>query len=157
MITNRVLLASALLSSAFVLVACGGAAPPAASPAHEHEHGHEHAHEKEHHEHGALPPSVKDLHDVLAPVWHMPKGPERAAKTCEKATVFQEKSLAVQQAAAPDAAKAAEWRASTTDLVAASKALVAECETTERKQLDAVFVEFHERFHRVADKNEHHH
>ena len=161
-----------LLSPLFVLAlasaACGGGTtPPAATPGHEaHEHGpggHEHHgeghghHGKEHDEHQGLPAPVKDLHETLAPVWHMAKGPERAAKTCEKALAMHDKSVVIQNAPKPEHAKEAEWKAAVGELVASGKALVTECEKEGRPALDERFTAFHERFHKVVEQLEHEH
>src|SRR5512140_1254821 len=136
------------LTLAAAVPACGGGAPqPAAPDGHEHAPGHEHEHEhgaghehdgehghhgEEHAEHQDLPPAVKDLHETLAPVWHLPKGPERAAKTCEKALSMHDKSVVIQNAPTPERAKEtgkeAEWKAAAAELVVSGKALVTECE-----------------------------
>ncbi len=165
------------LALAFAVPACGGAAPPApAAPAAPdgHEKGrekeHDHSHEKgeghghhgeEHAEHQHLSPQVKDLHETLAPVWHLPKGPERAAKTCEKALAMHDKSVVVQNAATPDLVKEhgkeAEWKAAVAEMVVSGKALVTECEKEGRPAVEERLTAFHERFHKVAEMLEHKH
>ena len=84
------------------VAACGGAASPPHEPeGHEHA-GHEGEHEDGHHgEHGALPGPVNDFHEVLAPLWHAPKGPERANATCGKVMDLNTKASAITTAPAP--------------------------------------------------------
>ena len=122
-----------------VVAACGGSNPPAAAPDghgphHEHgdHHGGGHHDEKgEHHDEGKLPPALKEFHDVLAPVWHMEKGPERVTKTCAESGKLRDKAAATKDE----------------PLLAAATALVSECDKPGRPEFDAKFTAVHERFH----------
>lgn len=124
-----------------VLGACGGSKEPAATGGEHHEHGKEHG--KEHGEHGEhhkeeskLPPAVREFHQVLAPLWHAEKGPDRVASTCAKAPTLKEKATATGDAA----------------LIAATTELVAECAKDGRPQFDARFTAVHEKFHALAER-----
>jgi hypothetical protein len=112
--------------------ACGGSSPEPKTPS---EHA-EHSEHEEHGEHGKLPPPVHAFHEVLAPLWHMGKGAERTAKTCEKAMTLNEKASATGDK----------------ELVAATTSLVAECEKEGKPDFDARFKTVHERFHALAEK-----
>lgn len=127
---------------AFVLAACGGS-PPAESPPAGHQHGahqgegHGHGHGHGHEEHKGpekLSPPLKEFHAVLAPLWHLDKGPGRAEKTCAETKPLQEKADATQDA----------------ELAAAVKALSEECAKEGRPEFDARLTAVHERFHALA-------
>ncbi len=126
----------ACLLSALSLAACGGSPPPAAhgaetsTSAHAHEGGH-----KDHAHGHALPPALKDLHGVLAPLWHAEKGPGRVDATCAKADVLRERSEATKDA----------------DLVRDAVALGEACKKEGRPEFEARFHAFHERFHVVME------
>jgi len=121
-----------LWTTAF-LVACGGGH---AEPAHSAEGEH---HEEHGEKHGDMSPAVHDFHETLAPLWHAPKGPDRVTKTCDSAGTLNAKAEATKDA----------------DLVAATKALAAECQKEGRPDFESKFHEVHERFHKVAEKSEH--
>jgi hypothetical protein len=71
---------------------------------------------------------------VLKPLWHAEKGQERTDKTCAQAKTLHEKAEATKDA----------------ELVAATKALAAECEKEGRPDFEARLVSVHERFHALA-------
>jgi hypothetical protein len=128
------------LALALLLAACGGSSPPASSPsAHDEHEGHEAAEAKEHHDEGAQSPAVHDFHDVLAPLWHSEKGPERVAKTCAQAQTLKDKAAATNDA----------------ELVSATAALATECAKDGRPDFEARFAAVHESFHGVAKRAKH--
>jgi hypothetical protein len=126
-----------LLSSAFFAAACGGATPatpttPTGGEAGEHRHdgsGGEH-----HHDDSAQPAPVRAFHDVLAPLWHTDKGPDRVTKTCAQASTLKAKADATGDK----------------ELIAATTALAAECEKKDRPEFEARLVTVHERYHALA-------
>jgi hypothetical protein len=119
-----------VFASLLAAVGCGGSTPPAGEP---HEHGHEHegGHDK-------LGGPLKEFHDVLAPLWHADKGPEREKKTCAATASFEERA-----AAAKDEG-----------IIAAVGALKVECAKAEggRADFEAKFAAVHEAFHHAAEK-----
>ncbi len=147
-----------------VTPACGSATPAPTSPGeageHHEEHGEHHEEHGEHHghegHHGDAPGPVHDFHEALAPIWHMDKGPDRAAKACAQATALHDKAAAIVSAPAPEAAHADEagWKTDADALVAATKALAAECEKEGRPQLEERFSALHDGFHKLAERVE---
>ena len=115
------LLPVALVTQLTAAVACGNAHTPANV---EHQHQHE------------LAPAVGAFHSVLAPLWHMDKGPERTAKTCAQRDTLRERAIATGDE----------------ELAEATRALVTACEEDERPHFEARFGQVHERFHAVAKK-----
>ncbi len=141
------------------LVACGGGAAPAsphdAAHAHcacggdhdrcacDHEHcacggKHEHGDEegREHHEESALPAPLREFHDVLGPLWHSEKGPDRVTKTCAAAGTLHDKATATGDA----------------ELVTATTDLQTECAKDGRPDFEARFTAVHEKFHAAAKR-----
>ena len=82
---------------------------------------------------------MHDFHEVLAPLWHSDKGPERVAKTCAQAQTLKDKATATNDA----------------ELVAATTALDAECKKDGRPDFEARFAAVHESFHGVASRAKH--
>lgn len=78
---------------ALALAGCGGGAAADEEPADdtaggEHEHAEEeHVHQggEEHRDHPEMTPELRAFHDVLAPVYHMDPGAERAQASCDAA------------------------------------------------------------------------
>jgi hypothetical protein len=128
-----------------ISIACGGSTPPASAP---HEHAeHEHGQEEEHH--GNLPKEVREFHDLLAPLWHAEKGPERVTKTCAQARALH--AAAIEAAGARDKANDASWKAEGGALVDATAALAAECDKEGRPQFEARLSDVHEHFHKLVE------
>jgi hypothetical protein len=146
MLSRSVTVRSLSLLAAFAaitsLAACGGApaapATPTGAEAGEHRH-HDHDGKGKDHDDGAQPAPVRAFHEALAPLWHADKGPERVAKTCAEAPALKAKAEATSNA----------------DLVAATVALVAECDKAGRPEFEARFAAVHERFHALAKHAEH--
>src|SRR4051812_8109060 len=102
-------LLAAIASAGLFALGCGSSTP-AAEHAEEHEqaeHGekgeHEHGEKGEHErgekgekgEHPKMVGAVRDFHEVLGPLWHADKSPERAKKTCEAIPAFEQRAAAV--------------------------------------------------------------
>jgi hypothetical protein len=127
----------ACLALALVATACGGSTrPPEGAPVPSHEDEEAKMH---HDDHAEASPAVHDFHEVLAPLWHSDKGPERVAKTCAQAATLKEKATATKDA----------------ELVAATDALAAECAKDGRPEFEARFAAVHESFHGVAKRSKH--
>jgi hypothetical protein len=140
----------ALVSAGLFALGCGSGAPPA-EHAGEHEHGgHEHG---EHGEHPKLTGAAHEFHEVLAPLWHAEKSPERAKKTCEAIPTFEQHAAAVDKEVPADAARAAAAHASAQGLIAAVGELKAECAKPEagRADFEAKFGAVHEAFHKLME------
>lgn len=95
-------------------------------------------------------PEVDELHDALAPVFHMEAGTGRATAACEASARFGSLSRAVQGAAAPAGADAAGWATAGTNLVTTADALSAECTAT-GPAVEERLSTFHDAFHAVMD------
>jgi hypothetical protein len=95
-------------------------------------------------------PEVDELHDDLAPVFHMEAGAARATATCEHAERFGALSRAVQGATVPEGGDAAAWATAGTNLVAAADAVGAEC-TAAGPAVEERLTAFHDAFHAVLD------
>jgi hypothetical protein len=166
----------AIVSAGLLALGCGSSTPPAehagkhdhehehsaqGKHSHEHEHGeHEHGeHGHEHGEHGGhgehpkLAGSMHEFHEVLAPLWHADKSPERAKKTCEAVPTFEQRAAAVDKEAPADAARAGAHHAAAQGLIAAVGELKAECAKPEagRADFEAKFKAVHEGFHKVME------
>lgn len=97
----------------------------------------------EHAEHAALKGPLADFHKVLAPIWHMDKGPERLNKACDHAHKMQE--LANASVNAPGINKGAAQ-----DLSGAVSALSGAC-TGNRGDVEVRLLAVHNAFHKVAE------
>lgn len=93
---------------------------------------------------------VDELHDDLAPVFHMEAGAARATAACEHAERFGSLSRAVQGASVPEGGDAAAWATAGTNLVTTSDALSAECTAT-GPAAEERLIAFHDAFHAVLD------
>jgi len=155
-----------IVSAGLLALGCGPSTPPA-EHAGEHEHGehakhehgeHGHGEHGEHGEHGKgehpkLAGAMHELHEVLAPLWHAEKSPERARKTCEAVPTFEQQAAAVDKDAPADAARAGAHHAAAQGLVAAVGELKTECAKPEagRADFEAKFKAVHEAFHKVME------
>jgi hypothetical protein len=130
----------------FLVGGCGGAPHHA-----EGEHGH---HEHGAHEHPEMTGPVREMHDVLSPLWHAEKSPERETKTCEAIPTFVQRADAVDKNV-PESAHANEaaYHAAAKGLVTAVGGLEAECAKPSggRADFDAKFHDVHEAFHKVLE------
>ncbi len=137
-----------------LLVGCAGAKPPADGAHGHHEHG-EHG-EHGAHEHPEMTGALREMHDVLAPLWHAPKGPERETKTCEAIPTFVQRAGAIDKNVPESArAKEAAYRAAAQGLVTAVGSLETECAKPSggRAEFDAKFHDVHEAFHKVMENS----
>ncbi len=137
----------AILSAGLFALGCGSSTPPA-EHAGEHEHG-----EHEHGEHAKLTGAAHEFHEVLAPLWHAEKSPERAKKTCDAVPTFEQHAAAVDKEVPADAARAAAAHTAAQGLIAAVGELKAECAKPEagRADFEAKFGAVHEAFHKVME------
>jgi ABC-type Zn2+ transport system substrate-binding protein/surface adhesin len=138
---------------ALALLGCGAKEQGAEHP-HGHEHGKDgHEHGKDGHHHGEaehkhghpeLQGAVKDLHGVLAPVFHMDKGQARNDAACANVAAFKEKSAAVVAESKPEVKATAEALSKT------AADLEAVC-GGDKAAVEAKFEVFHDAFHKVMD------
>jgi hypothetical protein len=93
----------------------------------------------EHHEMANMPPAVNAFHEVLAPLWHAPKGDQRMTDTCAAIAGLQSGAAAVGSAKLANAPA----------LVDAVGGLAAVCSATPRDaaKFDAAFAKVHDAFH----------
>lgn len=151
----RASLLVALASAAIFALGCGSSTP---GPEHagEHadrEHG-EHGEKGEHGEHPKMAGAMHEFHEVLGPLWHADKSPERAKKTCEAIPAFEQRALAVDKDV-PESARAAEpaYHAAAQGLIAAVGDLKIECARPEagRADFEAKLMAVHKAFHHVME------
>ncbi len=140
----------ALASASLFALGCGSSTPPS-----EHAEGHEHGEHGEEHEHGEHPKmtgAVHEFHEVLGPLWHADKSPERTRKTCDAIPAFEQRAAAVDKDV-PESARAAEpaYHAVAQGLIAAVGDLKAECARPERADFEAKFMAVHKAFHAVME------
>ncbi|MEP7126878.1 MAG: hypothetical protein ABJE95_38460, partial [Byssovorax sp.] len=148
---------AAIASAGLFALGCGSSTP-AAEHAEEHEQA-EHG-EKGEHEHGEkgehpkMAGSVHEFHEVLGPLWHADKSPERTKKTCEAIPAFEQRAATVYKDV-PESARAAEpaYHAAAQGLIAAVDELKAECAKPEvgRADFEAKFMAVHKAFHNVME------
>ncbi len=129
-----------MVMSALLVLAVGckksePAAPPAPAP----------GSNMEHHEH--LPPTLAGFHDLIAPLWHAAPGEKRTNDTCNAISGMQVDAEAVAHTPAPDTADAAKWAAAAKELVDATAAMKAPCDSKDPAAFDAAFKRVHEGFH----------
>jgi hypothetical protein len=145
----RASLLVAFASAALFALGCGPSTPNA-----EHEHGeHEHG-EHEHGEHPKMAGAMNEFHEVLAPLWHADKSPERTKKTCEAVATFETRAAAVDKDV-PESARAAEaaYHTAAQGLIAAVGELKTECAKPEHADFEAKFMAVHEAFHKVMESS----
>jgi hypothetical protein len=162
-VNNSLLLVTALCGAlGLVSSGCGssekeGQHPDPAHEGHDHsdpghnEPGHDQAegHGEEHEGHHAqMGGAVKAFHDVLAPVFHMEKGPGRVESTCKVGGSLKEQAALVESEAGSD--EAAKKRA--TKLVFAVIALQKGCLEEGRATVESDLDSVHEAFHAVMEK-----
>src|SRR4051794_16160671 len=112
----------AFAAAALFAIGCGPSTPNA-EHAGEHEHGeHEHG---EHGEHPKMTGAVHEFHEVLAPLWHADKSPERTKKTCEAIGTFETRAADVDQDQAH--VSEAEYHTAAQRLIDAVRELKKEC------------------------------
>src|SRR5262245_612117 len=88
-------LAVSALSLALAGFGCGAPAARVDMPIEERAYE---GHDREEHEQGKHPEmsgALREMHDVLAPIWHAEKGPDREVKACDAAPKFEEQSAAI--------------------------------------------------------------
>jgi len=132
------------LAMIVLVVACGSKTKPESKP--------EHA--DEHHEMEKMPPEMAKFHDVLAPHWHAPKGPERMTSTCAAIPEFQSNAEAL--AKAKPAGDAASWAAGTKELADAVAGLKSACDASDATAFETAFARVHKGFHGLMEGGEHH-
>lgn len=91
-------------------------------------------HEKHHHQ---FPKDVDALHKVLAPLWHAKPGKARSQKVCAQAGQLGSLSRDIRSG-------------NNTALLISITALKAQCQTAPA-DIDAVFSQVHDAFHRLVD------
>ena len=145
----------AIASAGLFALGCGPATPAAEHAHGEHaEHGdHEHG---EHGEHPKMVGAMHEFHEVLAPLWHADKSPERTKKTCDAVATFETRAAAVDKDV-PESARAAEpaYHTAAQGLIAAVGELKAQCAKpeAERADFEAKFKAVHEAFHKVMESS----
>ena len=161
--------ALAIVALVFPLAAvgCASSAPPApAHPEAEHPHGDgdgEHG-DREHHGHGEhgrgghhkkheLHGGMKAFHDVLAPAYHMEKGPARDEKAC--AGVAAMKDAAGKVAAEPKG-DAAAFKTKSDALSSSVAAMETACGVSGRADVSAKLESVHDAFHALMKAGRHH-
>ncbi len=136
----------ALFASA--ALGCGASTPP---PADAHNsHGDQHGDHKGG-GHAKLTGAAHEFHEVLAPLWHAAKSPEREVKVCDASATFEQRAADVLKEA-PEGGDAAA-RTAAQGLVTAVGDLKTECTKAAggRADFDAKFTAVHEAFHKIVE------
>jgi hypothetical protein len=149
------------LTLALVLAAaaCGGkkAAPATTTTTSEQAGPHEeHGSGGEPGEHEGLTPELTKFHDLLAPLWHAAKGPQRIKDTCAAVPQFKAAADAVAKATPPNPTNADTWTTGTRALVASVNDLEAACKTNDAAKFEAAFEKVHHAFHYLMEQTEKH-
>lgn len=124
---------------ALALAACGShhAAPAASGESNEMKQMEMH-----------MTPEMRAFHDVLAPRWHAPAGPQRVKDTCAAVGDLGKDADAIAKATPPRTANADTWTAATRQLVAAVGELAQVCGQGEQPAgFDDTFGKVHAAFH----------
>jgi hypothetical protein len=138
-----------LLSAA----ACGGKkSAPATTPSTEQAQPHEEHAAGEGAEHEDLTPELTKFHDILAPLWHAAKGPQRIKDTCAAVPQFRTAADAVGKATPPTKANADTWTTATRALVDSVNGLETACKTNDAAKFEAAFHNVHESFHHLMEQ-----
>jgi hypothetical protein len=132
----------------------GCASSSAGGPDHPHEHGeHGHEHGEGHHEHGEghhepVGGGLKSFHDLLAPAYHMDKGPARNDAACSNVPGMKD---ATGKIAAEPKGDPAAWKTKSDALARSLEALDAACGVAGRAEVQAKFEVVHENFHALME------
>ncbi|HPH68400.1 MAG TPA: hypothetical protein PLF40_21735 [Kofleriaceae bacterium] len=119
------------------LAACGSKAPATSTAAKPVMHD----------DHGNMPVEITKFHDVLAPVWHDDKNPERMANTCGAVPKFEESTAALVASPVPAGGDKDKWAAAGPTLTAALADLKAKCDAKDAANFEASFAAMHTAFH----------
>jgi hypothetical protein len=136
-----------LLVALPLCVACGS---KQTQETHEEHASHEEQGKHEEHEHN-MPASLHAFHDVLAPLFHAPSGPDRVTSTCAHAAELRDKAAAVEA----DTDHGATWKEASTALTVATRDLSAACDADGRPHVEDKLGDVHTRFHAVMESAEH--
>ena len=131
------------------VIACGGSHKSAPAPA-----------PMATEEHEGMPAELKAFHDVLAPKWHAPEGPNRIADACAAAGQFASTADALAHAAAPAKANPQAWKEGSEALVRAVGNFKTQCGSgTPSPGAAGEFQGVHEAFHHLLEQvgGEQHH
>src|SRR4051794_24494626 len=106
----------------------------------------------EHHEGepDEMSPELKKFHDLLSPLWHAPKGPERMKNTCAAVAEIKADADAIATATPPVKANADTWTAGTRSLVDAASNLADACKAGKDTTFEAAFEKVHDSFHALV-------
>ena len=113
----------------------------------------------EHHEgeHDEMTPEIKKLHDLLSPLWHADKGPQRMKNTCAAIGDFKADADAIATATPPTTANADNWTKGTRALVTAVGKLADACKSNDAAQFEPAFSAVHDAFHSLMEQAGMHH
>jgi len=135
----------------FLMSACGGgkSEPVKPAPMTEAKAGGD--------EHANMPPSLAKFHDVLAPRWHAPKGPDRMKSTCAAMPDFTAGATEIATTTPPNS-NADAWTEGAGKLASALQELDATCKANDAVKFEPAFEAVHVSFHHLleASGGEHH-
>ncbi|MBP9085526.1 MAG: hypothetical protein KBG15_05375 [Kofleriaceae bacterium] len=100
-----------------------------------------------HNEHGDMPTEIVKFHDVLAPLWHDDKNPERMANTCAALPNFDAPAAALLASTMPDGGDKDKWAAAGPTLTASMTDLKAKCDAKDTAGFEPAFAAMHNAFH----------
>ncbi len=134
----------------FSALAAGCASSSAGGPDHPHEHEghHEHGeHGEGHHEH-KMAGGMKAFHDLLAPPYHMDKGPARNDAACLNVPGMKD---ATGKIAAEPKGDPAAWKTKADTLAQSVESLDKACGVAGRSEVEAKFEPVHQAFHALME------
>lgn len=146
------------LGFALLLAACGskGKAAPATPPG-TNGSGTELSAGQHEGEPDNLTPEMRKFHDLLAPLWHAAKGPERIKATCAAIGELQANADAIATATPPTTANADKWTEGTRALIAGVTGLADACKSNDAAKFETAFEKVHNAFHSLMAQGGMHH
>lgn len=122
----------------FVFAACGSKAPATTTTT---------TQPVAHNDHGDMPAEIVAFHDVLKPLWHDDKNPERMANTCAALPKFDQPAAALLASTVPEGGDKDKWVAAGPTLTASMADLKAKCDAKDAAGFEPAFAAMYNAFH----------
>ena len=97
----------------------------------------------------AMPPELAKFHDLISPLWHAAKGPQRMKDTCAALPEMHATSSSLAKTTPPTTAHADLWTTGTRSLVAAVATLDTSCKSNDATAFETAFANVHASFHNL--------
>jgi hypothetical protein len=102
--------------------------------------------------HEALTPELTQFHDLLSPLWHAAKGPQRMKDTCAALPQLKTSADAVAKATPPTKTNADTWTSATRALADSVNRLETACKANDTAKFETALHDVHEAFHRLMEQ-----